>query len=175
MLRTDKLAIALDGSWMPTFWGETAAKPWPQWSDTIGVTKMPTQNGQEPGAISLSGGWTWALSAKSANPDQAFDFVKWLQNEKNATKYTVEAAQIAVRTDVAKDPAYVKTTDKIGPLSEVVAQTQYRPAYAEYPRISNEIQVAAESVMTGQSPERAAQAYDRAVKRIVGDEKTVAK
>ena len=55
----------------------------------------------------------------------------------------------------------------------MVGFTQYRPAYPEYPKISNQIQVAMESVMTGQqSPEEAQKSYDDAVKGIVGADKT---
>jgi multiple sugar transport system substrate-binding protein len=123
----------------------------------------------------MSGGWTWAIPAKSPRADAAFKLIQTLQNPSNATKYTVVNGQIAVRKDVAEDPEYKKMTDKLRPLSEAVAVTHYRPAFGAYPRISNEIQVAAEAVMTGQSPDKAAKAYDEAVKRLVGDEKTTTK
>jgi multiple sugar transport system substrate-binding protein len=48
--------------------------------------------------------------------------------------------------------------------------THYRPAYAVYPRISNEIQVATESVVTGTSDvPTAANTYNDQVKSIAGD------
>ncbi|MET0884947.1 MAG: ABC transporter substrate-binding protein, partial [Mycetocola sp.] len=47
------------------------------------------------------------------------------------------------------------------------------PATSDYGKISNEITVAMEAVMTGQqSPADAAAAYDKAVVGIVGDENT---
>src|SRR2546430_1524063 len=51
-----------------------------------GGPAMPTQNGQAPGKTSLSGGWTWALTAKGKNPDLSFKFIETLQNKANATK-----------------------------------------------------------------------------------------
>ncbi|MEO6713918.1 MAG: extracellular solute-binding protein [Mycobacteriales bacterium] len=176
LLPNQKLAIALDGSWLPGTWKAAGGKPWPNWPDVLDVTGMPTQTGQEPGHISLSGGWTWAIPAKSDNSDAAWKVIQHLQNPKYSARYTNDASQIAVRKDVGDDGDYKKWTGQMGALSEVVAVTQYRPAYGEYPRISNEIQVAAESVMTGQaSPEKAAKTFDDAVKRIVGDDKTVTK
>lgn len=173
MLPGDKLAIALDGSWLPNTWQPTGAKPWPEWSDALGQAPMPTQNGQAPGKVSLSGGWTWAISAKSGNKDLAWKFIQALQTPQNAAKYAVEGTQIAVRSDVAEDPAYKKANEKYPVFTDVVSVTKYRPAYPEYPKISNQIQVAAESVMTGQqTPEQAAKAYDEAVKGIVGEERT---
>jgi len=173
-LPSGKVGIDLDGSWLPTSWQPTGGKPWPQWSTALGQAPMPTQGGQAPGAVSLSGGWTWAISAKSKSPDAAWSFIKTAQTTQNAVKFDIANAQIAVRKDVASDPAYQKVNAKAPVFSQVVAVTKYRPAYAEYPRISNEIEVAMESVMTGQaSPQDAAKTYDDAVKGIVGDSGTV--
>lgn len=172
-LPKDKIGIALDGSWMNNNWEPTGPKPWPQWSSVMGQAAMPTQNGEAPGKVSLSGGWTWAISNKSANPDLAWKFITTLQTEKNAAKYTVTGTQIAVRKDVAADPTYLKANSKTPVFTDVVKVTQYRPAYPEYPQISNQIQVAMESVMTGQqTPKQAQQVYDEAVKGIVGPDKT---
>jgi multiple sugar transport system substrate-binding protein len=139
----------------------------------MGEAAMPTQNGEAPGKVSLSGGWTWAISNKSANADLAWKFITTLQTEKNAANYAVAGTQIAVRKDVAADATYVKANSKTPVFTDVVKVTQYRPAYPEYPQISNQIQVAMESVMTGQqTPKQAQQVYDEAVKGIVGPDKT---
>ena len=37
----------------------------------MGTAAMPTQEGQEPGAVSMSGGWTMAIGSGSKNPDVA--------------------------------------------------------------------------------------------------------
>jgi multiple sugar transport system substrate-binding protein len=74
---------------------------------------------------------------------------------------------------VSKAPSYQKANSQTPIFTEVVGVTQYRPAYPEYPKISNQIQVAMESVMSGQqSPADAQKAYDDAVKSIVGPDKT---
>jgi multiple sugar transport system substrate-binding protein len=172
-LPQDKLGIALDGSWLTNNWLPTGAKPWPQWSQVMGTAAMPTQTGQAPGRVSLSGGWTWAISAKSGNADLSWKFIQSLQSPQNAAKIAVNNSQIAVRDDVSKAASYQKANAQVPLFTDVVSVTKYRPAYPEYPKISNQIQVAMESVMTGQqSPEDAQQAYDEAVKGIVGDDKT---
>jgi multiple sugar transport system substrate-binding protein len=172
-LPQDKLGIALDGSWLTNNWLPTGAKPWPEWSKVLGQAAMPTQDGQAPGKVSLSGGWTWAISAKSKNADLAWKFIQALQTEQNAAKFAVTNSQIAVRSDVSKAPSYQKANSQTPIFTDVVSITQYRPAYPDYPKISNQIQVAMESVMTGQqSPEEAQKSYDDAVKGIVGADKT---
>lgn len=45
-LPKQKLAISLDGSWLPNAWLKTGAAPWPKWSKVMGTAPMPTQNGQ---------------------------------------------------------------------------------------------------------------------------------
>ena len=47
--------------------------------------------------------------------------------------------------------------------------TSYRPAYSLYPRVSNEIQVATEAVITGGDVAGAARAYDDQVRSLAGD------
>ena len=172
-LPKDKVGIALDGSWLPNTWQSTGPRPWPQWSQVLGQAPMPTENGQAPGKVSLSGGWTWAISSKSANPDVAWKLISTLQTPQNAAKYAVAGTQIAVRSDVAEDATYKEANAKYPVFTDLVSVTKYRPAYPEYPQISNQIQVATEAVMTGQqSPEQAQKAYDEAVKGIVGDNRT---
>jgi multiple sugar transport system substrate-binding protein len=78
-----------------------------------------------------------------------------------------------VRTDVAEDPEYTKTNPTTEFFTDLVDVTHFRPATSDYPKVSNEIMVAMESVMTGQqTPEEAAAVYDEAVTGIVGEENT---
>jgi multiple sugar transport system substrate-binding protein len=173
LLPNSKLAIALDGSWLYNNWQKTGAKPWPQWSNVLGQTAMPTQNGDGKGKVSLSGGWTWAIPAKSKSSDAAWKFIQTLQTQKNAAKYATDGAQIAVRKDVASDATYKASSKSTQFFTDLVAVTVYRPALPEYPKVSNEIITAMEAVMTGQStPDQAAKNYDDAVKSIVGQDKT---
>ncbi|WP_437090589.1 extracellular solute-binding protein [Streptomyces hundungensis] len=155
-----KLAIALDGSWLGQNWIHKGPKEWPAWSTALGQAAMPTQHGQPPGKVSLSGGWTWAIPAKAAHPDLAFDFVKTLQTKENAVKWDVADAQIAVRRDVAADPAYLRSMPGITFFTGLVPFTHYRPALPAYPQVSAAIGEAMESVTTGGSTASAARAYD---------------
>jgi multiple sugar transport system substrate-binding protein len=168
-----KLAMGIDGSWLSGTWLESGTAPWPEWSDVMGQAAMPTQNGQEPGATSMSGGWTLAMGAKSKNPDAAWDFISLALNKENSQAYDIAASQIAVRDDVSTDPEYQAANPSFGFFSDIVEVTNFRPATSDYAEISSAITVAMESVMTGQqSPEEAAATYDDAVVGIVGDDNT---
>ncbi|MFD9983076.1 extracellular solute-binding protein [Streptomyces massasporeus] len=160
-----KLAIALDGSWLPQDWLPGSGHEWPEWSKTLGLAAMPTQNGQAPGKVSMSGGWTWSIPAKAGNPDLAFEFVKTMQTKANAQKWYVANSGIAVREDVAEDPAYVDAQPGIEFFTDLVSTTHYRPAYPAYPKVSTAIQEAMEGVTTGDtSVKEATSSYTDALK-----------
>ncbi|WP_267425526.1 MULTISPECIES: extracellular solute-binding protein [unclassified Curtobacterium] len=169
-----KLAIDLDGSWQSGTWLKSGTAPWPEWNDVMGQAAMPTQNGQAPGYNSMSGGWTLAVGSKSKNPQAAFDFITTFLNKDGSLKYDTENSQIAVRKDVAEDTAYTDANPTFKFFSGLVEHTNFRPATSDYSQISNAVQVAMESVMTGQqSPKQAAAAYDDAVVQTVGKDHTV--
>nr|WP_031051718.1 ABC transporter substrate-binding protein [Streptomyces ochraceiscleroticus] len=166
-----KLAINLDGSWLPQDWIKGSGHEWPEWSQELGLAHMPTQHGRAPGKVSMSGGWTWAIPAKAGNPDLAFEFIKTMQTKKNAQKWYIANSGIAVRKDVAEDPQYVKAQPGIKFFTDLVAHTHYRPAYPVYPKVSTAIQEAMEGVTTGDtSVAEAAKTYDEELDSITNGE-----
>jgi multiple sugar transport system substrate-binding protein len=167
-----KLAIDLDGSWLPSTWIKGGPSPWPEWNTVLGTTMMPTQNGQPPGGTSMSGGWALSVTSKAANPALAFGLVSTALNKENSLAYDIAAGQIPVRKDVAADPKYLSSNPTAPFFGKLVDITTFRPALPVYPRVSDQIQVAMESVMTGQaSPQQATTTYGDAVKGIVGPDK----
>jgi multiple sugar transport system substrate-binding protein len=171
-----KMAATVEGSYTPSFWQKGGSYEWPGYAEDMGVAAFPTQNGQAPGGVSMSGGWTLAVGAGTKEPDLAFGFLATALNRKNSLAFNIASSQIAVRKDVAADSSYQAANPFVKEVSELVAVTHYRPATADYPRISAAVQEATEAVITGaKSPEQAAADYDTAVKGIVGDAKTAAK
>lgn len=169
------IGAVVEGSYMPSFWAADGSYPWAEYADQVGVAAFPTQNGQGAGRVSMSGGWTLAVGARTADPQLAFDFLALALSRENALDYAVATSQIAVRADVAQDPAYLASNPFAAFFTELVSVTRFRPATADYPQVSAEIQTAAESVITGRAtPQEAAAAYDEALRRLVGDENTTA-
>lgn len=171
LLPEGKLAIAIDGSWLPGFW-MTGDNQWPQWQETIGLAKMPTQNGQGPGFTSMSGGWTLAIGSQCANAEAAFQFISIALNQENSLKYATENAAIAVRSDVAESEEYLGYNPSFEFFASLVEHTHFRPATPDYSQISANIQTACESVITDQAtPQEASDTYDAGLIKIVGDDK----
>jgi multiple sugar transport system substrate-binding protein len=174
LMPQSKLAINLDGSWLSSTWLPTGSKPWPQWSDVLGQAAMPTQNGEAPGTTSMSGGWVLSVGARAKDKKAAFDFVTTMLNKQNTVEYDIGAGQIAERNDVASDPAYLNSNPSLKFFTDLVQVTHFRPAYPDYPHVSDAIQVAMESVMTGQAqPPAAAKTFADQVKSAVGGDTKV--
>jgi multiple sugar transport system substrate-binding protein len=174
MLPKGKLAIDLDGSWLSGNWLPTGAAPWPEWHQTLGNAHMPTQGGEGSGKVTMSGGWTWAIPKNAQNPNAAWEFIKMLTSKEGELEYDIKNVQIPVRSDVAEDPSYVKANPTNAFFSGLVESTIYRPAYAEYSKISLLIQQATEKVITNTAtPDAAAKFYSDGVTQIVGQDKVV--
>lgn len=171
-----KMGATVEGSYAPSFWQKGGSYEWAGYAQDMAVAAFPTQYGQDPGGVSMSGGWTLAVGAKTKNPDLAFKFLATAVNQKNALAFDVNNSQIAVRTDVASDSGYQAANPFVKDVSDLVGVTHYRPATADYPRISLAVQQATEAVITGkQSPAEAAAEYDASVKKLVGDAKVIQK
>jgi multiple sugar transport system substrate-binding protein len=164
-----KLAIDLDGSWLGSTWIPGGAYVWPQWTNVMGWTSMPTENGQGSDITSMSGGWALSIGSSSPHKSMAWDLISLALNTQNATSYTITSGGLAVRSDVASQPSYTSTTPGVAFWTNLVKYTNYRPAYPVYPELSNAIQQATEGVMTGQqSPQQASAAYGQSLQQTVG-------
>lgn len=174
LIPNGKLAIDLDGSWQTGTWKPGGSKPWPQYATVLGVTPMPTQQGEAPGETSMSGGWLLSVGSKSKNKDAAFDFISLALNKDNTKSYDIGASQITERKDVASDPEYTKSDPFTPFFTGLVKNTHFRPAFSAYPRVSDAIQQTMETVMTGQaSVPDALQQFQSTVQSVVSADKTM--
>jgi len=164
-----KLGIDIDGSWLGGNWGPQGATPWPQWTTTMGIAKMPTQFGQAPGNVTLSGGWAYSISARSQHKDQAFKALQAAFSKDALGGYDVAATQIAPRKDITELPAY-KNLTYYPFFTDLVNFTQFRPGFPAYPKISVQIDDAMQHVMTDQTPDQAMSGYAQAVQSIAGSD-----
>lgn len=166
-----EVGIALDGSWLPGNWQEDGNAPWPEWEDNIDIAPMPTENGQDPGHVTVSGGWTLAVPAKAHNKDLAKEFIK-LATSKDNLRY---GSQLTPRKDIAELDEYqnLKYQKK---MTDFLEFTNYRPTYDDYPAVSSNIQAAVESVATGNlTPEKAMDKFAEDTQRNVDKENTTTK
>jgi multiple sugar transport system substrate-binding protein len=170
----DKIGFMMDGSWYARYWAADGVSPWPDWSKTLGTTAFPTQHGQAPGRVTLSGGWTLAVGGSTANADASFKFLTIALNKENSTNIDVSCSWLPVRKDVKADPKLAEKDPTVPFWSDLVSITRYRPTLPEYPQVSNAMQVAGDSVLNGGDPAQAAQKWTEDVKKAVGADKVKA-
>jgi multiple sugar transport system substrate-binding protein len=133
----------------------------------MGMAKMPTEFGQAPNYVTLSGGWAYSISAKSQNKDAAFKVLEAANSAQNLALFDVLVGNIGVRKDEASQSNYAQVP--MNPyFTSLVAFTQFRPAFTAYPKISNQVDLAMENVMSGTSPKDAMSDYASAVTGIAG-------
>jgi multiple sugar transport system substrate-binding protein len=177
LMPKEKVGIVLNGNWVPGVWREDGPTPWAEGTEVYQLTAMPTQNGQDPGYTSMSGGWALSIPAKSDNKDLAFEFIKLATNEKHNKTYVLKQGDLTPRIDVAKDE---EVNNAPGSVSETAAKfidyTHFRPGVDKYPAVSTKIQAVVEAVVTGSlTPEKAMEQYANEVTRIVGKDHIVEK
>jgi multiple sugar transport system substrate-binding protein len=150
LMPTNKLGIDLDGSWVVGTYIPGGAKPWPDYTKDLGVAPMPTENGQGPGHVSMSGGWLLSVGSHAPNKQMAFNFISLALDQQNSLWYDIHASQVASRSDVASAPAYKAQGPITAEFATFVPFTHFRPAFSAYPKLSTEIQEITGEVMTGQ-------------------------
>lgn len=169
-----KLAISLDGNWITGNYTENGASPWPEHGEVLGFAPMPTQNGDDPGTITLAGGWAWSIPSKSDNKDATMEFIKHLMDPSNYLDAIINMGNIATRTDIASDPTYAEIPFK-QTATEFLTGASFRPKDDKYSAVSTHIQTMVEAVVTGTSPEDAMATYGVDVTRTVGEENVISR
>jgi multiple sugar transport system substrate-binding protein len=132
---------------------------------------MPTEFGQAPHFVTLSGGWAYSISAKSSNKAAACTALKAMNSKNLLAWYDDHIDNIAPRKDEVTVPAY-RNMPLSAFFTSLLNFTQFRPAFPEYPKVSNVIDEAMQDVMSGRSPQDALSTYQRKVTTIVGSSHT---
>lgn len=165
-----KLAMAVDGSWAGSTWAENGAAPIPNVEDKIGFAPFPTQNGQAPGATTMSGGWAWSIPAQAKNKEAAWKFMEFLMNKENATARVVAEGSLSSRNDSTEVAGY---TDRpyTKEAQELLNVAHFRPTNDQYAAVSAQLQSIVESIASGKlTPEDAIKQFKDNVSRAVGAE-----
>ncbi|WP_040209681.1 ABC transporter substrate-binding protein [Neobacillus jeddahensis] len=170
-----KLAMGIDGIWQTGNWQETGAAPWPKAFETLGFAPMPTENGDAPGSVTMSGGWAFSIPKNSGNKDLAWEFIKFASSKEKNLSLLLRDRSLTPRDDVAQDPEYQKIP-MFEEATDLLQDAQFRPAVDKYPNVSTQIQSLVEDVVTDKlSPSEAAKKYQENVTDIVGKENVMTK
>lgn len=122
--------------------------------------------------VSMSGGGVRVLNPNSEFPLQAWELLRFMNSAEALKAELAGQARVTQREDVndqilAGDPLLSFIAREVLPL------TAYRPGLAQYPQVSAALQQATADVVAGKSVPVAAEAYQEAVVRAVGEDKVV--
>ena len=139
--------------------------------EVLAWASMPAR---EPGAgingwsyIGFGGGWAWAIASDTDNSDLAWDFVRFMSGVDAVALYSDRVGGIPTRSDV------VTNDFNAGLIASVLPYQSFRPSNENYPRISEQIQIATERILLGETDARVVMnSYAESVISIVGVENT---
>ena len=162
-----RVAIFLDGCWGINFWKRKS----PKTVDDYDFVLMPTEFGEKPGFVSMSGGWLFAVSKKSQKKEAAIDFIKFAASKDNYLKYSKDAWELTPRKDVIDSPGFPKS---LKAFADFMEYTHFRPSNSQYPIVSTNIQKMVEAVaMQSETPEQAMNNFANNVERVYGKDSIV--
>ena len=167
-----KLAMSMDGIWITGNWKDSGAAPWDGYEDIVGLAAMPTSEGQDPGTITLAGGWAYSIPENSDQKDLTWEFIQQMMQPDIYLKYILQAGNICTRTDTAEEEEY-KSQPLFETATEFLETAEFRPQNDQYSTVSTSIQQMVESVVSGTSPEDAMNQYATSVARAVGEDNVV--
>lgn len=154
-------------------WGLYAPEgPWgiENRDEVLSWTPMPALesgagiNGQD--FVSMGGGWGWAISSTTENPELAWEFVQFMSSADSITQYTQGVGGIPTRLDAAVDDDHVAAITE-----QVMPYQSFRPLSVHYNRVSEQIQIATERIMLGEATaQEAMELFAEAVTEIVGED-----
>lgn len=156
-------------------WASTGTYPVDDVESKIGFAAMPTQNGGDPATVTMSGGWSWAISEYCENKDLAFKFLAFCGNQENATYRSLYDGRMSPRLDSTDIEEYAGRA-YIDETTAYMENAYVRPKSESYAMVSTQIQTIVEELASGSlTPEQAAEEYKSRVVNIVGEENTFTK
>lgn len=126
-----KLAMGVGSNYYTGNWTKFINAPyWAQSAQTMGVTPMPTQNGS--GIASTLGGWDYAISAHSGNPDAAFKLINVMENEQNSIDAANWAGWVTPNKQYWTSPLFTKFAPYQSLFAQILPHATLTPSSSNY-------------------------------------------
>jgi multiple sugar transport system substrate-binding protein len=171
-----KIGILASGSWENACLWDCNGKNIPSQADRDKIVGWaPWPGNGEPGnktTTNISGGWTIAISAKAPDPANAFKVLTAIFDKKNFLDWTVAGHRMAVRSDIATDPAY--TADPfLAKATDLAKDTTGRDTVPGYAKVSALVQQMTAEILDGKSVDDVVKEYHDGLVDEFGADKVV--
>ncbi|MCF7890578.1 extracellular solute-binding protein [Candidatus Bipolaricaulota bacterium] len=180
--QNEEIAMLVEGTW---FWTDVI-DPDAAWGirtrdAQIGWAAMPAKNpgeginGQD--FVSISGGTGWVPSPATDHPQLTWELLKFIGSYEGKMAYMdYKPGAVTARKDVAQNSPVTSENFFLGTVGPALAPVStYRPGLEEYPKVSVEVQLLTEEVVTGTAPKKAMENYSKELAKIVGEDKVANK
>lgn len=138
--------------------------------DVIGFAAMPTQHGGDPATVTMTGGWSWAVSSHCENKELAVEFLKFCGSKENAASRCLYDGRMSPRADSLEIEEYTKRP-YINETTAYMENAFVRPKDENYAMVTTQIQTIVEEVASGAlTAEQAVEEYASRVIGIVGED-----
>ena len=108
LFQEGKLGLAIGSNYWGGGWTKTVSSPyWPQATQMVGATPLPTEFGQSPGIATTIGGWDLAMGADTSHPQYAWDLLNLLESPQNSLTMANWSGFVPPSSQFGKDPAFV--------------------------------------------------------------------
>jgi multiple sugar transport system substrate-binding protein len=141
------------------------------------VVRFALMPAMEPGSgyngqdfVTISGGTGFVMNPNTADPELAWELLTYMFSVDALAELQALQPRIRARVDVPVTGD--ETMSRMA--SDVLPLTTIRPQLPEYNRVSEQVQIMTERLVSGEmTPEEAMAAYDEAVTELVGEENVI--
>jgi multiple sugar transport system substrate-binding protein len=108
LMQQKKLAITLASNWMPSIWVDPkSGSTWKTAGKEVGISPIPTENGQAPGAASTIGGWAFSISKASKNTTMDWNLIKMNMENANLLKIALGSGFVPPNPKVGHQKQFI--------------------------------------------------------------------
>src|SRR3569623_2605224 len=170
------IGILASGSWENSCFWDCTGKNLPTQAERdkiVGYAPWPGDG--KPGnkaTTNISGGWTNAINSKASDPAPAFKVLTAIFDKQNFLDWTVLNHRMAVRSDIASDPAYT-AAPYLAKATELATDATGRDTVPGCAKVSAQVQQATAEILDGKSVDDVVKEYHGALVEEFGADKVV--
>jgi multiple sugar transport system substrate-binding protein len=162
------LAVTTQGSWGWTFdWGPEGRHPIPDLTSRVATWAFPTEDGQPP-FVWAAEAWRWTIAARSAHPDEAWAFIRWMSQGSPLAADLAAVGNLAPRDDV-EDVAPYRDQPELIAEERLIEVGRSLPPYAGIDHIRDAAAQATQGILEGRlTADQAAEGFARLATAALG-------
>ena len=122
----------------PYAWSVCADTSMSDVAGKVGIAVLPGFPGEE--SVSALGGWSFGISTFSNNPEEAWNFVRFMTSREVQRMFAAEVGKPPARRGLYTDSLVLAANPHFSELEDVFRNAVPRPASPLYPQISHRLQ-----------------------------------